>query len=60
MGTWWEHNGNFKDPKDPKFLPYFPKGKEKKRRKLEPFGFRDLYAHDLCVLSLRSQRSRII
>jgi hypothetical protein len=65
MGTWWEHIGNFKNPKRPKDCPLlFLKGKqrkEKKRRKTETFwGFRDLYAHDLCVLSLRSQRSRII
>jgi len=31
MRTWWEHIGNFKNPKDPKILPSFPPGKEKKK-----------------------------
>ncbi len=31
MGPHWEHIGNFKNPKDPKILPYFPPGKERKK-----------------------------
>jgi len=41
MGTWWEHIGNFKNPKDPNILPWFPQGKEKKEKrktKTGPFG----------------------